>query len=265
MDRAVRTVSVALCIFGHRAFCFYTYFISSSSSSGYISGVGDIEFLNKIGQDITFVRDITYWLCLADRSNSMMGGMLSSEDLVYYLMVILLFLMLSIFKLQSTRQTESVLKTCSKYVGIIALVMLVGYVSSRPVCLYYWDVTETKRNTLTPTSQEIMKKLDGNMTITTYVNFLEDNYYFGMPTFMNNDLERFKQYLRFKPEIKMKYVYYYKSASPVLNVQYPGLSDKERMEKLASIRNFNPKCLSPKRSCVRLLIFPVKGIVLSVS
>lgn len=39
----------------------------------------------------------------------------------------------------------------------------------------------------------------------------------------------------------MKYVYYYKSASPVLNVQYPGLSDKERMEKLASIRNFNPK------------------------
>ena len=222
-------------------------FVSTLTSYQVVAAVGTLvvlailNFLNKIGQDITFVRDITYWLCLADRSNSMMGGMLSSEDLVYYLMVIILFLMLSIFKLQSTRQTESVLKTCSKYVGIIALVMLVGYVSSRPVCLYYWDVTETKRNTLTPTSQEIMRKLDGNMTITTYVNFWEDNYYFGMPTFMNNDLERFKQYLRFKPEIKMKYVYYYKSASPVLNVQYPGLSDKERMEKLASIRNFNPK------------------------
>lgn len=222
-------------------------FVSTLTSYQVVAAVGTLvvlailNFLNKIGQDITFVRDITYWLCLADRSNSMMGGMLSSEDLIYYLMVIILFLMLSIFKLQSTRQTESVLKTCSKYIGIIVLVMLVGYVSSRPVCLYYWDVTETKRNTLTPTSQEILKKLDGNMTITTYVNFLEDNYYFGMPAFMNNDLERFKQYLRFKPEIKMKYVYYYKSASPVLNVQYPGLSDKERMEKLASIRNFNPK------------------------
>ena len=73
-----------------------------------------------------------------------------------------------------------------------------------------------------------MSKLEGGMTITTYVNFLDRDYYIGMPNMVNSDLERFKQYLRFKPEIKMKYVYYYdRGYSPSLDRLFPNLSDRE--------------------------------------
>lgn len=117
--------------------------------------------------------------------------------------------------------------------------MLLGFVTSRPVMMCYYDATETKRNTLTPNSQEVMSKLEGGMTITTYVNFLDRDYYIGMPNMVNSDLERFKQYLRFKPEIKMKYVYYYDSVSnnPWLDVRFPNTTAKEKAEQLADMRD----------------------------
>ena len=81
------------------------------------------------------------------------------------------------------------------------------------------------------------------MTITTYVNFLDRDYYIGMPNMVNSDLERFKQYLRFKPEIKMKYVYYYDSVSnnPWLDVRFPNTTTKEKAEQLADMRDLNFK------------------------
>ena len=88
-----------------------------------------------------------------------------------------------------------------------------------------------------------MSKLEGGMTITTYVNFLDRDYYIGMPNMVNSDLERFKQYLRFKPEIKMKYVYYYDSVSnnPWLDVRFPNTTAKEKAEQLADMRDLNFK------------------------
>ena len=46
---------------------------------------------------------------------------------------------------------------------------------------------------------------------------------------VNNDKQRFKQYLRFKPDIKMKYVYYYDTVTnnPWLMNRYPGKTIKE--------------------------------------
>ena len=54
-----------------------------------------------------------------------------------------------------------------------------------------------------------MKKLDGGLTLTTYVNLLDDTWYNGSPSYKNYDMERFERYVRFKPEMKIKYVYYY--------------------------------------------------------
>ena len=59
-----------------------------------------------------------------------------------------------------------------------------------------------KQNTLTPNSQEIINKLKGGLTITTYVNILDKYNWVGYPKEYNNDIRRFEQYTRFKPEIK---------------------------------------------------------------
>ena len=106
--------------------------------------------------------------------------------------------------------------------------MFLGYLSSRPVFMCYYDTTAMKSRTLTSNSQAVMEKMDGGLTITTYVNLLDDNYWDALPRNVNNDFKRFKQYVRFKPEIKMKYVYYYdKTDNPSLDKRFPDLTDKE--------------------------------------
>ncbi|MFR7877472.1 MAG: hypothetical protein ACLU4J_14365 [Butyricimonas paravirosa] len=83
-----------------------------------------------------------------------------------------------------------------------------GYLSALPQMKLYHDATSTKMNTLTPNSQDIVAKLDGGMTITTYINALDPGAsWYAAPYFLKPDMERFEQYLRFKPDMKLKYVY----------------------------------------------------------
>lgn len=100
----------------------------------------------------------------------------------------------------------------------------------------YYDATRTKVNTLTPNSQEIMSKMKGNLTITTYANVLDEDRFlwYGFPKSELSDIKRFKQYTRFKPDIKMKYVRYYAKGNneEELNKRYPTLNDRERMVKI---------------------------------
>ena len=58
----------------------------------------------------------------------------------------------------------------------------------------YYDSTATKANTLTEESQEILKKLKGDLKITTYVNYLDETYDRGAPRNRIYDLAEFEQY-----------------------------------------------------------------------
>ena len=47
-------------------------------------------------------------------------------------------------------------------------------------------------------------------------------------------MNRFKMYRRFKPEIDMKYVYYYDTVtSRSLSLRYPGMTMREQMKRIA--------------------------------
>lgn len=241
-------------------------FVSSLTSYQVVAAIGTLVLLavlnyaNQLWQDIAFVREITYWICLSGRSGPMTGGLICSEDVIYFLVVIAMFLSLSILKLQATRQSESKIKTVGKYVALIAGVVVVGYITSRPVFMYYYDVTETKRNTLSTGSQEVMANLDGKVTITTYVNILDDNSYLAMPSTVKEDEDRFKQYLRFKPNMKLKYVYYYADAgNPRFERIYPGLSPKEQMEKEAELKEVNPQLFLPVEEVAKTIDLSGEG------
>lgn len=241
-------------------------FVSSLTSYQVVAAIGTLVLLavlnyaNQLWQDIAFVREITYWICLSGRSGPMTCGLICSEDVIYFLVVIAMFLSLSILRLQSTRQSESKIKTVGKYMALIASVVVVGYITSRPVFMYYYDVTETKRNTLSTGSQEVMEKLDGKVTITTYVNILDDNCYLAMPSTVKEDEDRFKQYLRFKPDMKLKYVYYYADAgNDRFKRIYPGLSPKEQMEKEAELKEMNPKLFLPVEEVAKTIDLSGEG------
>src|ERR1700761_3012391 len=60
-----------------------------------------LAFLNYIGtvwQDIDFVRDLTWFLSISGRAAHMMMGLITTKDILYFLVIISLFLAFSILK-----------------------------------------------------------------------------------------------------------------------------------------------------------------------
>ena len=217
-------------------------FMSSLTSYQIVAAIGTLVVLmglNSVGnwwQEYDLIRDITYWLAINGRCEQFITGLICSEDVLYFFIVIVLFLALAIIRLNAVRQKIRFIITVSNNILVIFLACALGYFSSLPKLMWYYDATETKMNTLTKNSQEIVAKLDGAMTITTYVNLLDADTWFATYGFMKPDMDRFKQYVRFKPDIKLKYVYYYdKTDNPRLDKMFPNLNDRERMIKLCEM------------------------------
>lgn len=230
-------------------------FMSSLTSYQIVAAVGTLAILavltyvKGMWQAVPFVREITYWFGMTGRSDNFMFGMICSEDVLYFIVVVMLFLLMTIIRLQGRRQKVGWLMSLGKYAGVWGLAVLLAFVSSRPIFKSYYDATHTKANTLTPNSQEIINQLKGGLTITTYVNILDKYGWVGYPSEYNNDIHRFEQYTRFKPEIKMKYVLYYDTIkNDYLEKAYPGMSYEEKAKKVIEREKLNPKkVLTPEQ------------------
>ncbi len=197
-----------------------------------------LNFIGSVGQDIAFVREITYWLSIKGRATVFIDGLICSEDLLYFMVVILFFLTLGIMKIEAHRAKRN---------QIMAVTVMLGYMTSRPTFLWYYDTTARKTQTLTEESQGILERMKDDLTIVTYVNLLGDNSSYGMPRSLKSDMENFKPYIRFKPNIELKYVYYYKKASPYIRERYADVSDREIAEKYADQMKLSLKSfLSPE-------------------
>lgn len=215
-------------------------FMSSITSYQVVAAMGTLAIfallnvIKGIGQNIDFVREITYWLSINGRCNEFVRGMICSEDLLYFLIVIVLFLTLSILRLKAIHQKTPWKISLGKYAAVVIFAVVIGYFSARPSLKCFYDATRTKQQTLTENSQKILSRATGGLTMTTYVNCLDEFSWTGEPANRLYDQRRFEQYTRFKPEIKMKYVYFYdKSQNERLYSLNQGLTDREIMIKLS--------------------------------
>lgn len=191
-------------------------FVSSLTSYQIIAAVGTfmvlmlLSMIGKFGQQYDFIREITYWLSINGRADTFLSGMLCSEDLLYFPVVSAAFLALAVIRLNAIRQKQRFAVTLGKNAIVLGVVAIVAYGSSQPALTVYYDTTSTKENTLTPASQEIVKEVKGGMTITAYVNVLDQDYWqYRYPGFIMENIRYFRNYTRFKPDIKLKTVYYY--------------------------------------------------------
>ena len=194
-----------------------------------------LSFLNMVGsmgQKIAIVRDLTYWASLSGRTSQLTAGLISSEDIIYFFIVIILFVSYSVFLLQYRRDRRA--WTCAaRYAGATTTLVLLGYISSRPRMILYHDASRTKVNTLTANSIMAIKEISGRLDVTTYVNVADYDCWSEAPEAVNADKERFKMYLRFKPDIRMKYVYFYDE--PLHNSDYGsgGMTTEELAKKMS--------------------------------
>jgi len=218
-------------------------FMSTLTGYQVVAAMGTLALfalLNMVGrwwQSIEIMRDVTFWLSITGRANAMLNGLLVSEDLLYFVIVISLFLSLSILRLRTEREKRTRLVNTARFATVILIAMTLGYITSRPALKGYIDVTRTKANTLTPASQNIVKRAKGGLTITTYVNLFDKDRDRGLPYVVNYDRQTLEDYIRFKPEIKMDYVYYYHEVPDGGNTndKFPGLNDKQKAQRICDI------------------------------
>ena len=184
-------------------------FMSSITSYQVVAAMGTLavlaalNYVGEVGQDYAFVRDVTYWLSISGRADEFINRLICSEDLLYFLLIIALFF--------DSLCTETCVpdvvkylvgKTWGTYGAVVLAALLVGYISTLPTLKVYHDSTATKRNTLTKTSQDIMKQIDGGLKITSYMNLLDDNYAIALPSQLKSDYERFRKVYSFQTGYK---------------------------------------------------------------
>ncbi|SHF65356.1 Gldg family protein [Pedobacter caeni] len=171
-----------------------------------------MNYIGTVGQSLDFVRDLTHSLSMPSRAGRMMAGLLNTRDVIYYLVISGMFLAFTITKLEMERLSKPVLQQVGRYSLIVLIGLGIAYTSSRQPMIGYYDATATKVNTITKTSQDLLKKMgDEPIEMTEYVNGIEDSYFRAKPSERIADIARWEPYLRFKPNINLKWVYYYDS------------------------------------------------------
>ncbi len=192
--------------------------------------------LSGLWQQYDLFRDFTYALSLSGKIGAMMRGMITSRDIIYYLLIIVLFLGFAIIRLNSKQEPKKWTANFSRYGLLFLLVLTVGYFTSRPGFIAYADMTRNKINTLTPDVQDVLKKLDGSpVTVTLYTNLFHRRAVSGLPQNRNEYILLFwEKYIRFYPNLKFRYEYYYDipKGDSALYKEYP----KKSMDEIAAIR-----------------------------
>jgi len=231
-------------------------FMSSLTSYQVVAAMGTFAVLFVLGllgelwQDISFIRDITYWMSITGRSKTFIRGMICSQDVLYFILVSALFLLFTIFRLKSIREKSPAYISFSRYMVCFVAVAAIGYITTIPALMKYHDSTRTNVNTITQNSQKVISKLKGKIEVTTYVNIFDNVFSLGAPSNQKNDIARFEYYSRFYPDMTFDYKYYYalpvdKDALKSHKERFKGLTDQQAMEKICDIYDISPKLFKP--------------------
>lgn len=178
-----------------------------------------LKWVSSTGQEYPFIRDITYWLSIESRADNFIKGLICSEDVLYFIILSIMFLCFTVLRMQLKRQRCPMWNKVVRYLVVFVGAMLLGYLTSRPMVKFYYDSTYTKANTLSEASQEIMRQLDGGLKITTYSNLLGSDFRL-MPRNIRRDMNRYESFVRFKPEMELDYVFYYEADTASLQYKH---------------------------------------------
>lgn len=195
--------------------------------------IGLLSYIGTVWQGVEFIRDITYYLSIAGRTEKMLRGLISSKDVIYFIVIIAIFLGLSIYKLKSGMESRSTAFKVGRYAAVVAVCVAIGYFFSLPGLISYYDASLHQRNTILPNVQKIIKDMgEEPIEVITYNNILAGSMGMGMDASYNRIASTWEMYNRFKKghNIKVhKAISFYDSTldNTMMLSGYPGKSLKE--------------------------------------
>jgi len=173
-----------------------------------------LSAINGFGRTIPVISELTYWLSLDGRVSSFVDGLITSQDILYFILIIGMFLSFALLKLSAGRKIESRGKKASNYVGVLLVTISLGYVTARPTLTGYWDVTRSQYHTLSADSLKVIDSVrEKKWKLTAYVNLLD-----GMLFRYGHPLDRIRErtllpipnYTRYLPYLETEVKVYYK-------------------------------------------------------
>jgi ABC-2 type transport system permease protein len=202
-----------------------------------------LSAIGKLWQEYDLVRDLTYFLSIRGRTEKMVRGLITTSDVMYYLLIIFMFVSFTMFRLKGTRESKPWFVKASRYFAVFATVLIIGYATSRPGFIGYWDATALQTNTIHEKTQKIIQQLgDEPVEVTLYTNLLGNSIHRTVPKLRNDYVwGLWEKYIRFKPDLQLKYVYYYdiEDGDSTLYKQYPGKNMQRLAEIIADANNVN--------------------------
>lgn len=220
-------------------------FISSLTAYPIVAGIGTfvaLTLFSSLGltfQGTDYLRDVTYFLSSSGRVESLLGGLLSTRDIIYFLIITTFFISCTVIKTKSVTESKSWRVSAGRYMLALGITIFVLVVTSIHGFIGYYDVTRSKINTLHPNTQETIAKLDGSpLKVTLYTNLFGYNLGNGVPTARNKYLWNFwARYRRFYTNMEFEYVYYYdvNAGDSSIYQTYPGKTLEEIAEKYAEM------------------------------
>jgi ABC-2 type transport system permease protein len=198
--------------------------------------------IGGLWQSIAFVRNLTYFLSISGRTNNMLQGLITSKDLIYFIVIVYLFLGLSIYKLKAGMESKPAMVRTGRYLFVVVATLVIGSVSSIPQLVAYFDVSRDEKNTITPGAQKILKELgDAPLEINAYTNLLGGFWYFGSPDSYNSNLAKWEPYMRFKHNIQLSNTLYYDTQNQQVSIKkyYPGKSLDQIVKQVADSRDMS--------------------------
>ncbi|RAJ76773.1 ABC-2 type transport system permease protein [Chitinophaga dinghuensis] len=246
--------------------CAYTavgLFMSSLTTYQIVSAIGSfiiIFILSRIGtlwQKYDLVRDLTYFLSLSGRTTKMLKGLITTKDLIYFILIVYMFVGFTLIKLKAGRESKPWYVKTGRYMLIAISVLVLGYFSSRPGYIGYWDTTANNNNTLHVNTQQVIKEMkDGPLEVTLYCNLFGGGVGRGLPENRNDYLwNLWEPYLRFKPDIKFNYVYYYDvpDSDSTLYITWGRKSYQEIAAKMCEGYEIKPSLFKPGAEVRKLI------------
>jgi len=214
--------------------CLTTYQIVAAVCTFVTFGV--LYNVSGLWRGVPFLRDVTYFLSVAGRTDWILAGLITSNGVIYFLSIVFMFLQLTIYKLKTGMETTSTWVKVCRYSLIFIITIGIGYLSSIPQLIVYFDVTREKTNTIKPDTQKIVEELgDEPLEVTGYANILGGFMEDGNPESYQLNINRWAPYVRFKHNIKLKTVMYYDTLNLGNGIMKanPGKTLEEIVKKIA--------------------------------
>ncbi len=194
-----------------------------------------LDFVGGLGQSIVWLKDITFWLGLSGRVEEFLVGMISSQDLFYFLIITATFLTLTVLRMGDKKRTRSFTARWVSYLSVIVVAVALGLVTSSPRFMFFKDTTSNERLTITHGSRQILQQIEGRVEVTDYVNLLAEAVV--SPSSENYiDRQLWLPYRRYKPEVRINHVYYWHPVeNSSLEERFPDLTWEQRAARIAEI------------------------------